>query len=74
MRRRGPEVIVRNTRPEDFPEIIEMCSEVYHASPTWSIAQLASHLEVFPEGQFVAVEKESDRVVGMAASLDRALG
>lgn len=64
-----PEVIVRNTRPEDFPEIIEMCGEVYHASPTWSVAQLASHLEVFPEGQFVAVEKESGRLVGMAASL-----
>ncbi len=64
-----PEVIVRQTRAEDFPQIIEMTSEVYHASPTWSTAQLASHLAIFPEGQFVAVEKESGRVVGMAASL-----
>ncbi len=64
-----PEVIVRNTRPEDFEQIIEMTSEVYHASPTWSVAQLASHRAVFPDGQFVAVEKESGRVVGMAASL-----
>jgi GNAT superfamily N-acetyltransferase len=35
----------------------------------WNERQLASHLEVFPEGQFVAVESGSNRVVGMAASL-----
>ncbi len=64
-----PEIVVRNTRPEDFEQIIEMTREVYHDSPTWKIEQLASHREVFPEGQFVAVEKEAERVVGMAASL-----
>ncbi len=64
-----PEVIVRHTRPEDFAEVIEMCGEVYHNSPTWSVAQLTSHLEVFPEGQFVAVAKGGTRIVGMAASL-----
>ncbi len=30
---------------------------------------MASHLEIFPEGQFVAVAPETGRVVGMAASL-----
>ncbi|MEO8044506.1 MAG: GNAT family N-acetyltransferase [Spartobacteria bacterium] len=64
-----PEVIVRNTRPEDFAQIIDMTREVYRDSPSWKVEQLASHLEVFPEGQFVAVEKETGRVVGMAASL-----
>ncbi|MGI8889733.1 MAG: GNAT family N-acetyltransferase [Chthoniobacterales bacterium] len=64
-----PEIEVRNTRPGDFAQIIEMTREVYHASPSWSAAQLASHLEVFPEGQFVAVEEGSERVLGMAASL-----
>ena len=64
-----PEVIVRNTRPEDFAQIIEMTREVYHESPSWKVEQLASHLAVFPEGQFVAVEEETGRVVGMAASL-----
>lgn len=64
-----PEIVVRNTRPEDFEPIIEMTREVYHDSPTWKVEQLTSHLEVFPEGQFVAVEKVTDRVVGMAASL-----
>ena len=46
-----------------------MTREVYHASPSWTVEQLTSHLAVFPEGQLVAVEKESGRVVGMAASL-----
>ena len=64
-----PEVIVRSTRPEDFSQIIEMTREVYHESPTWKVEQLASHLAVFPEGQFVAMEEETGRVVGMAASL-----
>lgn len=64
-----PEVIVRNTRPEDFGQIIEMTRAVYHDSPSWKPEQLASHLEVFPDGQFVAVEEGTGRVVGMAASL-----
>ncbi|MBA3354116.1 MAG: GNAT family N-acetyltransferase [Verrucomicrobiota bacterium] len=64
-----PEVIVRHTRLEDFNQIIEMTREVYHDSPSWKVEQLSSHLEVFPEGQFVAAEKETGRVVGMAASL-----
>jgi GNAT superfamily N-acetyltransferase len=64
-----PEVFVRNTRLEDFAQMIEMTREVYHESPSWKAEQLASHLAVFPEGQFVAVEEETGPVVGMAASL-----
>lgn len=58
---------VRNTRPADFAGIIEVCRRVYPGSPAWTEAQLASHLRVFPEGQFVAVD--GGRVLGMAASL-----
>lgn len=67
--KRRPKVIVRNTRPEDFAQIIAMTREVYRDSPSWTVEQLASHLEVFFDGQFVAVEEETGRVVGMAASL-----
>jgi GNAT superfamily N-acetyltransferase len=63
------EVEVRNTRPEDFAGIIELGREVYPDAPPWTETQLASHRRVFPEGQFVAVEKKSQRVLGMAASL-----
>ncbi|MFN7943662.1 MAG: GNAT family N-acetyltransferase [Thermoanaerobaculia bacterium] len=46
---------------------MSLCARVYPHSVAWSEEQLRSHLAVFPEGQFVAVEGES--VVGMAASL-----
>lgn len=64
-----PAIVVRNTRAEDFPGIIALCREVYVNSVPWNEEQLASHLRVFPEGQIVAVESESQRVVGTAASL-----
>jgi len=62
-------IVVRNTRPEDFPEIIEMTRAVYPQSPPWTEAQLTSHLRQFPEGQFVALHPGPGRVAGMAASL-----
>lgn len=65
----SPNLVVRNTTAADFPSIIEMTKEVYPTSPSWTVEQLASHLSVFPEGQLVAVEQESQRVVGMASSL-----
>lgn len=63
------EIVIRNTRAEDFPSIIEITRAVYRSSPSWTLEQLASHLKVFPEGQFVAVKGRAERVVGMAASL-----
>lgn len=69
MTRAPIDVAVRNTRPEDFPTIIDLSRLVYADSPPWNEAQLASHLGVFPEGQFAAVEPGSGRLIGMAASL-----
>lgn len=69
MREERARTVIRNTRPEDFPGIIEMTRAVYPSSPPWSEEQLASHLRIFPEGQFVAVRGDSQRVLGMAASL-----
>jgi len=65
----GVEIAVRNTQPRDFAGIIQMCKEIYAGGPPWNEAQLQSHYEVFPEGQFVAAEASSRRVVGMGASL-----
>ncbi len=67
--RTAARVGVRNTRLEDFSGIIDLSARVYSQAPPWSETQLQSHLTVFPEGQFVAVEANSNRVVGMAASL-----
>lgn len=60
---------VRETQAGDFDGVIELCRRVYPASRPWTAEQLASHLDVFPEGQRVAVRREDDRVVAMAASL-----
>ena len=58
---------VRQTTRNDFEAIGRISRAIYPASPPWSETQLASHLEVFPEGQFVA--ELDGEVVGMAASL-----
>jgi len=63
------EVIVRNTAPQHFDRITELCRRVYPDTPAWNAEQLSSHLRVFPEGQFVAVFGPDETVVGMAASL-----
>lgn len=60
-------VTVRRMETRDFPSIAEICEAIYPGSPTWTSAQLASHLEIFPEGQLVA--EIEGRIVGMAASL-----
>lgn len=64
-----PAIVVRETRPSDFAGIIDMCRAVYPDALPWGEGQLRSHLEVFPEGQLVAVEEGSGRLAGMAASL-----
>lgn len=69
MTRVAQDIEVRNLRAIDFPAIIDICRAVYPYSPPWTQEQLASHLRVFPEGQFVAVHRPSSRVMGMAASL-----
>lgn len=60
---------VQQMRPEHFDGIAALSQAVYPTSPPWSRAQLESHLKVFPEGQLVAIERATGRVVGMAASL-----
>jgi ribosomal protein S18 acetylase RimI-like enzyme len=62
-------VQVRQTASADIPSIIELCRAVYPESAPWTREQLESHLRIFPEGQLVAEEQPSKRIVGMAASL-----
>lgn len=56
-------------RPEHFDAIQELCKKVYPFSKPWSVEQLQSHQAYFPDGQLIVVEKESQRVVGLAFSL-----
>lgn len=62
-------IIVRQTEEKDFPQIIELSKQIYREKSAWTTRELASHLKIFPQGQFVAVETETQKIVGMAASL-----
>ena len=62
-------VRVVQTRREHFSGIQALTALVYPGTAPWTDRQLESHLEVFPEGQFVAVHESTGEVVGMAASL-----
>lgn len=64
-----PRIVIRNTRPDDFPSIIELSRQVYPFGPPYNAIQLASQQRIFPEGQFVAIDASSQHVAGMAATL-----
>ncbi len=65
----APNIVVRPTEPRDDAGIVELTKAVYPDTVPWSPAHLASHREISPDGQFVAVTEPDDRVAGMAASL-----
>jgi predicted amidohydrolase/ribosomal protein S18 acetylase RimI-like enzyme len=58
---------IRNMQKEDIDGIIEMQSSCFPGMSPWKVSQLESHLEIFPEGQFVA--EYDGRVVGSCSSL-----
>ena len=65
-------VIVRNTQPEDISKIVDLQKKSYpYLAPygnIWRLEELESHLRVFRQGQFVAVEPDGT-VVGSASTL-----
>jgi ribosomal protein S18 acetylase RimI-like enzyme len=69
---KGGEAIVRNTLPEDIPKIVQLQKESFpylaRYGNIWRPEELESHVRIFPQGQFVAVEPDGT-VVGSASSL-----
>jgi ribosomal protein S18 acetylase RimI-like enzyme len=65
-------VIVRNTQPEDIPKIVNLQQESFpylaRYGNIWHPEELQSHIRIFPEGQFVAVEPNGT-IVGSASTL-----
>ncbi|MGE0712638.1 MAG: GNAT family N-acetyltransferase [Planctomycetota bacterium] len=66
---KGGDVLVRNTAQEDFPRIRELARAVYPEERPYTDEYLQSQVDAFPEGQWVAVEVDTQAVLGMAASL-----
>lgn len=64
---RAKNCIVRHTKKEDIPKLIELQRRVYPSIPPWTRAKLANQLEIFPAGQLTA--ECNGEVVGCASSL-----
>jgi len=62
-------IVIVNPGPEHFAAIQELCRRVYPFSKPWSLAQLEAHYSYFREGQFVAIERKTGKLVGLAFSL-----
>ena len=60
-------LLIRNTRPADAADLIELQRSVYPSIAAWTEQRVLHQLEVFPQGQVVACYGE--RVVGCASSL-----
>ena len=65
-------VVVRNTQSEDIPKIVDLQKESFpylaRYGNIWHPEELESHLRIFPQGQFVAVEQDG-LIVGSASTL-----
>jgi ribosomal protein S18 acetylase RimI-like enzyme len=65
-------VVVRNTQSEDIPKIVDLQKESFpylaRYGNIWHPEELESHLRIFPQGQFVAVEPDG-LIVGSASTL-----
>ena len=65
-------LVVRNTRQHDIEKIVDLQKESFpylaRYGNIWHPEELESHLRIFPEGQFVAVEPDGT-VVGSASTL-----
>jgi ribosomal protein S18 acetylase RimI-like enzyme len=65
-------VMIRNTTREDIPKIVNLQKESFpylaRYGNIWLPDELQSHLNIFPEGQFVAAEPDGT-IVGSASTL-----
>ena len=61
-------ITVRRMTPADIAGVAEMQRKVYPEALAWDAFELAHHLEVFPEGQLVAIDS-AGQLVGSASSL-----
>ena len=53
----------------DIPGVIALSARAFPGQPPWTDSELRSHLRAFPEGQLVAIDPATGKVVGSASSL-----
>ena len=60
---------IRQLAPADYEAIIEICKLVYPTETPYTVEELDDHRQVFPQGQFVAVDVSSNAVAGVHFTL-----
>lgn len=61
-------ITVRQMTLKDLPAVVDLQYRAFPDMPVWKVEELAQHLTIFPEGQFVAVD-QTGRIVGSASCL-----
>ncbi|MEW4454479.1 GNAT family N-acetyltransferase [Bremerella sp. JC817] len=64
-----PNYSIRQVVPEDYEAIIEICKMVYPEETPYTVEELEDHRQVYPQGQFVAVETTRNEVAGVHFTL-----
>jgi GNAT superfamily N-acetyltransferase len=60
---------IRLLECSDYEPIIDICKQVYPTERPYTTEELADHHQVFPQGQFVAFEAETNAVAGVHFTL-----
>jgi hypothetical protein len=60
---------IRLVEPSHYEAIIDICKLVYPTEKPYTIEELDDHRQVFPQGQFVAVDRTRDEVAGVHFTL-----
>lgn len=60
---------IRLVEPADHEAIIEICRKVYPTEKPYTLEELEDHRQVFPQGQFVAVDDVRGAVAGVHFTL-----
>lgn len=63
-----PNITIRRMTKDDIHAVVDLQLRVYPDALAWDVEELTHHIEVFPEGQLVAVD-EKGLVLGSASSL-----
>ena len=64
-----PNYQIRLVEPSHYEAIIEICKLVYPTETPYTIEELEDHRQVFPQGQFVAVDRHREEVAGIHFTL-----
>src|SRR5438477_6456813 len=60
---------IRLAEPSDYEAFIEICKLVYPTETPYTVEELDDHRQVFPQGQFVAIEASRNEVAGVHFTL-----